>query len=241
MRISLVCIGKNEDNYIQEWVEYHLKLGFDSIFLYENDWECKYSNTNLIKIRFDGKAMQLHAYCNFITYQRDNYDWAAFLDIDEFLVLKNHNNVKDFVSDYQNYEAIGINWVFFGDNGLDKVEDNNYEVLSRFTKRQIEPNPTIKSIVKICHNLEMYIHASNLPTIDTNYNIIINPPFNENGPIDVAQINHYFCKTKEEFIPKMFRGRADILENDRTIELFYRNNYNEIEDNLALNFFKNNK
>lgn len=30
----LCCIAKNEDNYINEWVEYHLKLGFDRVVIY---------------------------------------------------------------------------------------------------------------------------------------------------------------------------------------------------------------
>ena len=37
MKIALVCIAKNEDNYIKEWITYHKKLGFDDIFIYEND------------------------------------------------------------------------------------------------------------------------------------------------------------------------------------------------------------
>lgn len=34
MKTALVCIAKNEDNYIDEWIEYHLMLGFDRIFVY---------------------------------------------------------------------------------------------------------------------------------------------------------------------------------------------------------------
>ena len=40
MKIALVCIAKNEDDYIEEWVNYHLKLGFSKIFIYENNWRC---------------------------------------------------------------------------------------------------------------------------------------------------------------------------------------------------------
>jgi hypothetical protein len=38
MKISLVCIAKMEDFYINEWVLYHKKLGFDDIIIYETDW-----------------------------------------------------------------------------------------------------------------------------------------------------------------------------------------------------------
>ena len=38
MRTAIVCIAKNEDRYIKEWAEDHLKLGFDSVYIYQNDW-----------------------------------------------------------------------------------------------------------------------------------------------------------------------------------------------------------
>jgi len=39
MTTALVCIAKNEDHYIEEWIAYHLKLGFDHIFIYAYNWE----------------------------------------------------------------------------------------------------------------------------------------------------------------------------------------------------------
>ena len=34
MKIALVCLAKNEDFYIDEWIKYHTKLGFDHIYIY---------------------------------------------------------------------------------------------------------------------------------------------------------------------------------------------------------------
>ena len=34
MTKALAAIAKDEDAYIQEWIGYHLKLGFDDIFVY---------------------------------------------------------------------------------------------------------------------------------------------------------------------------------------------------------------
>lgn len=39
---ALVCIAKDEDLYIDEWIKYHLHIGFDKIYVYRNDWQ--YSN-----------------------------------------------------------------------------------------------------------------------------------------------------------------------------------------------------
>lgn len=37
MKIAIVSIAKNENLYIKDWIDYHLKLGFDDIYIYDNN------------------------------------------------------------------------------------------------------------------------------------------------------------------------------------------------------------
>jgi hypothetical protein len=242
MKIALICIAKNEDNYIQEWIDYNLKLGFDDIFIYQNDWRCSIEHPNVKKIEFDGVARQVPAYKDFIDKNHSNYDWAAFFDVDEFLVLKKHNNIKEFISDYSDCPSIGINWVMFGDNGL-KTVDGEYSVLKRFTKRQIQPQTHIKSIVKLSSDLKMTVHNPMNYWFDTDRNKN-SGPHNKNRLDNVAQLNHYFGKTIEEFHQKSNRGKADCTPIScspefakRTIKDFNYFNVNEIDDFSARDFF----
>jgi hypothetical protein len=237
MKIALVCIAKNEDNYIQEWVDYNKKLGFDKIFIYENDWRCSIEDPMVIKIPFDGISMQRLAYNDFIKNNKE-YTWAAFFDCDEFLVLKKHKNIKDFICEYAEYPAVGINWVLFGDNNLNGVVGDDYSVLKRFTMREIAVNQHVKSIVKLTPKLIMDVHNPlNIPFINT-HKKWFSGPFNYNLSDSIAQLNHYFCKTKEEFIKKCDRGRADTNYKRMIAEFESRgHNKNEIVDMAAYNFF----
>lgn len=240
MKVALVCIAKNEDNYIEEWVKYHKKIGFDSIFIYENDWDCNFDDPIITKIKFNGPSKQIEAYNDFIEknikYDDWNFDWVAFFDVDEFLVLKTHKTVKDFINDYKEYSSIGINWVLFGDNNIKNL-NGDYSVIKRFIKRQKNINPHIKSIVKITLTTKMLIHNPTCKWVNTDKNLL-NGAFNNNGNDNIAQINHYFCKTKEEFIEKINRGRSD-NNNFRSIDDFEPHNINEIEDLTAYNFMYN--
>jgi hypothetical protein len=165
------------------------------------------------------------------------YDWICFLDVDEFIVLKKHNNIKEFITDYKKYNAIGINWVLFGDNNLKSVVNDNYNVLERFTKCELNHNVHIKFIVKSSKNVKMVTpHNCQATTISTCYTNFSGPYLN-NCNTDVAQINHYFCKTYEEFLLKVARGRSDI-GTIRNLTDFADHNKNEVEDLTALNFFK---
>jgi hypothetical protein len=236
MNIALVCIAKDEDNYINEWVGYHLKLGFNKIYIYENDWYSNINHPDVITILVNGSRQQIPVYNHFINEYKNEYDWVAFLDVDEFIVLKKHNTIHELMNDYNTESALGINWVFFGDNN--KTFNGDYSVLERFTKRQEVVNGHIKSIVNPKKVIMMNVHSHVGQCIDTNRKRIDNSSFNPNGPIDVAQINHYFTKTKDEYIKKMNRGRAD-TGTYRDISDFDKHNINEIEDLIALNFYKN--
>lgn len=236
MKTALVCIAKNEDLYIEEWINYHIKIGFDEIFIYQNNWRFIKDIPNVTKIEFDGEQKQIQSYNNFLKNHAIRFDWVAFFDVDEFLVLKKHNNVKDFISVYSEYDAIGINWVLFGDNNISGLT-YNYSVLERFTKRQSSVNNHIKSILKPSVIQRMSNpHNPSWVWVDTSFNI--NTGSQNKNPVDnVAQLNHYFVKTKEEFISKISRGRADTTKF-RSIDEFDAHNINEVEDYNALNFFK---
>jgi hypothetical protein len=234
MKTALVCIAKNEENYIQEWIDYHLKLGFDDIIIYQNNWRWSGETKNVIKIDFDGNTKQIPAYNHFINENVNRYDWVAFFDVDEFLVLKKHKNINEFLKDYSDYPAIGINWVLFGDNGHNKI-NGEYSVLKRFTKRQNSVNDHVKCIVKLNKPFLMGVHTPDfISWVDTNKNYN-NGNFNQNGDYEIAQINHYFCKTEEEFKLKCERGRSDI-QSLRTMVEFEPHNINEIEDLTAFKF-----
>ena len=61
MKVALVCIAKDEDEYIKEWIEYHKKLGFDNIFVFENNWRCKVKDDIVTNIEFDGDLHTTHS------------------------------------------------------------------------------------------------------------------------------------------------------------------------------------
>jgi hypothetical protein len=239
MRVALACIAKNEDNYIKEWVDYHVKLGFDQVFIYQNDWRCSIPLDNATPIEFDGPGMQAEAYNNFLKHWYNHYDWVMFLDVDEFLVLKKHKNVKEFIQDYQQHDIIGINWVLFGDSGLNF--DGNYSVLNRFTKRQVGVFHLVKCITRVNPNILWDVHnAVYRKAVDTNHKIF-GTGINPNGDDTIAQINHYFCKTRDEWFIKKNRGRADVSPNNpdfmRRDSDFDAHNLNHIEDRFALDFY----
>lgn len=209
MKIALVCIAKNEDRYIDEWINYHLKLGFDDIFIYQNNWRCSSEHPNVHKIEFDGEIKQLPAYNDFIINQQTNYDWGCFIDVDEYIVLKKHSNIKELVSEFSDADSIAINWEFYYDSWHYLVNDVNYSVVDRFIMKEPVVNQHVKVLSKLKPDIRFTLpHNTNKEWVSVN-GVVGRGPFNPKGSNDVAIINHYYTKTKPEFIEKIERGRAD--------------------------------
>ena len=256
MNPVIVCIAKIESNYIEEFVKYHLALGFSTIYIYDNEdnptYEsllCGYANkVKVIHLPYNNyhKGVQYVALDHFVKYfmHSNGITHVAHIDIDEFIVLKKHKNICDFINEYivGNCSGIGMNWRFFGSSG--HLTFTNSPITMRFTMCEKNSNQHIKTIFKVsdfisyntCHDVNVKDHC----TIKSTDGKIISGPFNPNGDISVIQLNHYKCKTLQEFkFIRSLRQRADIkrrVSEDIDI-LFHTHDRSEILDETASRFF----
>jgi hypothetical protein len=250
----IVCIAKQEKDYIDEFIRYHLGLGFKRIYLYDNedvptyrDLLDKYkSNVTVIHYPFNNyeKGVQYKVLDHFTGHMMSDIDitHVAHIDIDEFIVLKKHKNISDFIDQYivGDCQAIGMNWRFFGSSGF--TEKENIPVTTRFTMCENAGNIHIKTLFKkesylsyqTCHSISL----KNGYTKSTNGTIILGP-FNHSIDFDVIQLNHYKCKTLPEFREIRKRQRADITGdiNEDVDKIFVEYDLNEVEDLTARDFY----
>jgi len=219
----LCCVARDEEPYIDEWVDYHLGIGIGKIVMYDN------SEVNELKhwgqgkggalevVHYPGKMKQQFSYRDCANKALEGIHgektWVGFWDIDEFLVLKKHKNVDDFVGEYLTSGALGINWRIFGPSGLSLYQP--LPVTKRFVCRQNRTHATVKSIARLKDmNMEMAPHV-HFPYLnqgalhDTNGKSFEGPS-NEDGPTDIAVMHHFRTKSVQEFLRKTIRGRADI-------------------------------
>ena len=134
MRTGIICICKNEDNYIDEWVNYHLALGFDKIIIAENDdvKRLTFDNPKVVVEDFSRiESVQRKAYTALFEKYKKEFDWLLFIDCDEFLVLDGYATVADFLEGFD-CEIIRISEKHFTDNDELDVIDGNYNVFDRF-------------------------------------------------------------------------------------------------------------
>ena len=101
----IACIAKDEDKYIDEWIEYHLSIGVSKIFIMESeDWYydlSKYGNKVVVyhntdmPFEYNDHLENQKAFYSFILNKvknEKNCHYLTCVDIDEFICFKS----KDF-------------------------------------------------------------------------------------------------------------------------------------------------
>ena len=155
--------------------------------------------------------------------------WCAFIDLDEFIVLKRHETLAQLLEDYADYSGLVLNWVLFGDSG--HTDYSATPVTERFTRRQRDVNLHIKSIVNLQKMNAMLCHDATYTVgnaVDTNRKVVTGP-HNKQGPSHVAVIHHYFGKSRGEFMLKRARGLSDRASGFiRPVKDFDDHNFNVV-------------
>lgn len=238
MIVYLVCIAKNENRYIREWIDWMLGKGFDKIIICENNDKEKISDVvdlnyydKLSIVDYSGvSCVQPKAYTEaFLNFRRD-CDWMFFCDCDEFLMLdEKYENVKDFLSEecFNDADIIRVNWKLFSgktENSNYDAVDGNYSVVERF-KDEIKHNEQmysksfIKTDITFIPNTKIvghgYVDNHNLLAVNELGQKCLNKWSKNTDNIESVSyercwLNHYPTKTIGEFVhQKMFRGGAN--------------------------------
>lgn len=233
MLTAICCIAKCENRYLEEWVDYHLSLGFSRIFINDNnsnDGEQilpSVSNNDLVTI-IDcrgKKAYQDTAYTEFYKKYGKDYDWIAFIDLDEFITFTEGSGlhtIDQFLSRFDSHvDIVHLNWMCYGDNGIVDYGDE-FSVLRRFTKPldfdikaqyDFPENNHVKSIIRggldigksliTPHTLK----GDGFKVSGADGTICSNEDFKP-YEFSIAYVRHYITKTIYEWLLKISRGLA---------------------------------
>lgn len=158
LKTAVVCPVKLENNYIREWVECYLNLGFDNVILMDNnelagerleDVIDDYIKSGFVIVEnFRGQPQSKTNQndMNQATWDKhnQNYDWLAYFDADEYLELDpKYKTISDFLSldRFNDADEIRVSWKMYGDNGIVRSPIlQDYRVEARFKdERNISP------------------------------------------------------------------------------------------------------
>ena len=242
IKVALCTMGKQENLYVKEFINYYNKLGIDNIFIYDdNDINSEkisdmidFEYRSFVKI-YETKKIKL-----FKQYQvyTDCYE-KNMVDMDEYLYIKK-DKLKNYLLKpvFKKCDFIKFHWVHPTDN--DNLYYENKSLFERF-KGPYKNSIFVKSIVRGgIPKLKYWVHSpfispeknSTCNNIGNKINNnIINIEYINNINIKKAFIIHFNYKSTEEFIKKYKRGYSNWFGKRLPIFLKYKID----------NYFKDNK
>ena len=237
---SICAIAKNEESYLIEWLDHHLNLGFNHVYIIDNndqsglrEFLSDYLEEGFVTI-IDfhnikpSNQVPAYEYC-LLNYGHESR-WMAFIDIDEFIILKQDKDINTFLNRYLKYPSILMNWVMYGSNG--QIFRQEGGVKNRFLqpategRKLKEMNQRFKSILQPVCFLELKdcafrsAHRWSFPVFNEHKQMVLGETNKQST--DYIMLNHYWSKSYEEFVERCNRGEV-IGGNKRYTDFFYVN------------------
>lgn len=244
-KVAICAIFRDEARTLKEWIEYHLIVGVEHFYLYNNFSEDNYLEIvnpyiekgiiTLVDWPYTKAQMQAYEHC--VENYKDESQWIGFVDLDEFVVPnKQFDTIFQFLKKFNNRPLVVIYWKYFGSSGLIDRNRNNL-VCEDFTKCWYKFADIGKYFFNTDYDYETkekyekgMMHwrwcsykKSCLPPVNIFNNVIlfgINK-IKKDMPI---QINHYLLKSYREYKEikaKRGGGVHDIQKGFHDDEYFY--------------------
>lgn len=242
MKFYICTMIKDETEYLAEWIEYHLSLGFNEIHLYEDygskshkEITDKYPEVYLHKIDDIwniGRNTHAPRYRNQIRLIRSFHEehrqkdaWCAYIDIDEFITFNEIKSLDELVANHEDDPAICLYWKNYGCNGhLRKPEG---KVLDNFTKpgRQNLGGHT-GNVLKFIANLNQDVVMRHIHLTEGMVDLEGKKYWKDDDLKPISEekyskvyIRHYITKSLEEYFNRL-RDRGDLMRGNRNMATF---------------------
>ncbi|KAL7579063.1 hypothetical protein ACA910_019101 [Epithemia clementina (nom. ined.)] len=236
-KTAAMCLFvKNEQLYVNEYVDYHLAIGFDEILVYDNsddnnlrEWveqvKGPQTNNRISITHFPGRNNQEMAYLHcYHRLKERNHTWMGNLDVDERLVLQDtekYPSVVDLFQDHLQSGSLSISWYLFGHSNQTKYLP--MPLAQRFRYRNPGAHDHYKTFGHLATILKRGIgvhHTLAMPPA-TSHDLLGNTELDK-VPMDqrnmtasrIAAVYHFWTKSVEEWVVKAcWRGRPSDLVN----------------------------
>ena len=219
--LGIVIIVRNEARYLEEWLGYHVALGVEHVFLYDNgsDDELaglieRYVNHGLVTVvHWPLPGSQLEAYSHALRFFGPSVDWLAFIDADEFIVPLVDDDIPTLLARFPDAADIRIPRVDFGFSGHRSrpsgLTIDAYTGVADVFGRDPSLPPRVKTIVQSRGVAAVGIHTATIADVPIARDERPVPTRSvRTGARDLAQVNHYYTRSFEEFEVKRFSGTA---------------------------------
>ena len=263
--LTLGSCTKQEESYIEDFLTYHRYVGVEHFVFFDREYWPLYNligkEPDVEIIHFPEIPENIHqeGWGQLIKHNQGKTRWLGLCDLDQCLVPVKTHDVREVLRDYEDFASLQINWHTFGSSHKEKRELGSvYErfllrgphnvIYDLHTQFICQPDRTLPIRTKEPHypllpEGEISVNTNKEP-IDPNKEVSLNPstPLSFNYPAlhDIIWCAHFTNKSKEEFIAKNNKGRADIHGAKIPMEQFEEYDFycNDVYEERVLELWK---
>lgn len=252
--LSICTIFKNVAPYLKEWIEFHLLVGVEHFYLYNNSSDDDFLNvlqpyiaTDIVTLvdwpDRDAENWGDHKYAWVATTQKSAIldaievsktvtKWLAVIDADEFLVPVKDKNLIELLKRHEKHPGIKIRWQTYGTSGIDEIPPNKLliELLTYKANPKALINKYIKEIIRptLVKDIAWIPHTFSFIDYKKAYST----------KIDEVRINHYINRTVDYFYEHKVKNKEKIDNVKWSQEQIEQvvDAYNEVEDRIMDRF-----
>ncbi len=254
--LAACAFFQNEAPYLKEWIEYHRIQGVEHFYLYNNgstdnylevltpyiaqnvveltDWPCAPSVQAWM-------SDQMKAYNHCIKQCKDDVQWLAVIDIDEFIVPLDRENLVAFLKDYDSKPEVGaikINWQLYGTSNLPCIPPGKLMIESLIFKAPWNYYPAANGVMKMPKDIDnaqvksvvrpRAVKKFQIHIVDEHYPGFYSIPREHidacRQPIQVDRIciNHYWTRAEDFLHTVKFARRKRIMDEENLAVLMQK-------------------
>jgi hypothetical protein len=249
-----VCLRfRDEARYLTEWLEYHQAAGVCHFFLYNNFSTDDYRSVlepwlnagHVTLVDWSKVPATPAAEEDCVRRALGCFQWVGFLDADEFVVIRDGSSIGDFLDRFDHAPGVCLHWRIFG-SSMHRTRPIE-PVISAYQRRTTHANFHIKTFLRPeraaqCRNPHSWFYYPIAAAVGEHGNPIFGS-IDMQPTTDIAWINHYYCKSAEDYLAKGARPstqdrvgikfptrRAERLEDE------FRKN-NQVIDPSAIEYY----
>jgi hypothetical protein len=257
--LSIGAIFRNENSWLDEWIQYHRAIGVEYFYLFNDDEDTHVSdrilqpyveqgfveNISLEEIKEISSVArqwrQLKTYEYAFQYTAGKTRWLATIDLDEFMLPKQYDDLRELLVHYETHSALAMNWQIFGTNGYIKRPPTQINHLLYRAEENLWSNHYFKSIVQPERVLlEKLYDVHHFPcrdgeTVNGNHKSVSG--LRCDVTTNVIQLNHYCLRSWQDFWEVKFHRDRFNYAGAFKPDYFERHDRNEIfDDDISRRF-----
>ena len=261
--LVICALFQNESFFLKEWIEFHKLVGVEHFYLYNNlstdnylEILTPYIQSGIVDL-FDWPVtvnnqyeylteLQLPIYNHALEIVRQSADWAAFIDLDEFLCPMRHLTLTQMLDAYRDYAGLSVNWQTFGTSRIENLRSEQLIIenllwkapsdweFNKYTKMLVQPR-YVHSFTQSPHYCVFYqghfaVNSDKMP-LDSFFGM-------QPILIDTIRIHHYWFGDRSWFLSNKMARRekwGTLPKNSDYLDSFI-NSFNQECDEAMLRF-----